>query len=68
MTTALNSSFQQTLTTLATAADIVANVVQATAGNNVGPALKGQPVTLDMIRSLAMARIQRNLSAHKVRT
>lgn len=65
MTQPLNSSFQQTLTTLATAADIVANVVMITGNTSIGSSLKGQSVTLEMVRSLAMARTQRALAINK---
>lgn len=52
--------------TLANASEVVARVIVEVAGNDLSTKLGNSSVTLSSIRSLALARLQRNLKISNV--
>lgn len=52
---------KKSIVTLSNASELIAQTVLNIAGNDISDSLSGSPLTLNMLRSIAQARIQNNL-------
>ena len=55
---------QQTLTTLANAGELVANIAQGVIGNEVADSFNGSPLTRAVVYNLAQTQFQAAVSKH----
>lgn len=58
---------KKSIVTLANASELVAQIVTSVAGNDISNSLKGNRITLNMIRNIAQARFQNKLNLHNER-
>jgi len=59
-----NLSSLQTVVTLANAAELTAGIAKEVLGNDVADSIEGSELTSDVVRDIALAQIQTNLSTH----
>jgi hypothetical protein len=59
-----NITSLQTVVTLANAAELTAGIAKEVLGNDVADAVEGSELTSDVVRDIALAQIQSNLSTH----
>jgi hypothetical protein len=59
-----NIASLQTVATLANAAELAAGIAKEVLGNDVADAVEGSELTADVVRDIALAQIQSNLSTH----
>jgi hypothetical protein len=59
-----NLSSLQTVLTVANAAELTAAIAKEVLGNDVADSVEGSELTSDVVRDIAVAQIQQNLSTY----
>lgn len=61
-----NLSSLQTVLTVANAAELTAAIAKEVLGNDVADSVEGSELTSDVVRDIAVAQIQQNLSTYNL--